>query len=38
MIQSKIHNINISDQAQFAMINMSLKWHQINICKKITEN
>jgi hypothetical protein len=27
MIQFKIHNIHISDQAQFAMINMSLKWH-----------
>jgi len=27
MIQFKIHNIHISDQTQFAMINMSLKWH-----------
>jgi hypothetical protein len=38
MIQFKIHNIHISDQAQFAMINMSLKWHQINICKTIAKN
>jgi hypothetical protein len=35
MIQFKIHNIHISDQAQFSMINMSLKWHKIKCKKKL---
>ncbi len=33
MIQFTFHNIHISDQAQFFMINMSLKLHHINICE-----
>jgi hypothetical protein len=31
MIQFKLHNIHISDQAQFAMIDMPLKWHLITM-------
>jgi hypothetical protein len=34
MIQFRFHNIHISDQAQFAMINMPIKWHHIGICNK----
>jgi hypothetical protein len=33
MSQFKLHNIHISDQAQFAMIDIPLKWHLIDICK-----
>jgi hypothetical protein len=30
----RFHNIHISDQAQFAMINMPIKWHHIGIFNK----
>jgi hypothetical protein len=33
MIQFRFHNIHTSDQAQLAIINMSLKWHHIHTCK-----
>jgi hypothetical protein len=34
VIQFKFHNIQINDQAQFAMINMPIQWHHIGICNK----
>jgi hypothetical protein len=33
MIQFRVHNIHINDQAELTMINMPLNWHHIDICK-----
>jgi len=37
MVQFRLHNIQINDKSQLAMIDMPLKWHHIDKCENKLE-